>query len=270
MNGFEKYNIGHLSPSSLNLFLGQPAAWVLRYVGKYSDAGDKFAACRGTAVEAGMTALLLGTDLDGAVRSAEVNWGLNVPKAPEGLVTDGSYEDMAREAEEVLERKRAAEAERVLIRPMVKRVAKAVSGWPRPVSTQRRVSAAWRGDAEWPAPVIGYLDYEMPDCVVDLKTTKALPSEPRADHVRQAAVYARATGLPVKLLYVTPKKSATYELTQAQIDEGWRQIVAAAEALEIVLRTFGPKELKQIYVPDFDHYVWNDAMKETWNVFAKG
>lgn len=242
MSGFKRYNIEHLSPSSLNLFLSQPAAWVLRYVVKATDNGPSPAAWRGTAVEAGMTALLLGSPRDAALTAAHTNYDLNAAGH------DG------------------VEDERAIIAPMLDRVADTVATWPRPVSTQRRVSVNY-GDSM--PPIIGFLDYEMPDHVVDLKTTKALPSSPRPDHVRQAALYARATNLPVRLMYVTPKKVATYEVTPEQVAEGWGQLVKAASALELVLHTFFPQQLATIYVPDFDHYVWNDQLKEQWNVFAK-
>ena len=53
MNPFDTYGIGHLSPSSLNLWAAEPALWVMeRLLGERSPASA--VAARGKAVERGV------------------------------------------------------------------------------------------------------------------------------------------------------------------------------------------------------------------------
>lgn len=244
---FSRFGIDHLSPSSLNLWLAEPAMWVLRYVHGYKDrAGPAMA--RGTAVEAGMQALLAGTVLDGAVTAAHVNYDLNEPEDRDGR-----------------------EEERALIAPMLAQVAGAVAGWPLPVSYQRKVSLRYEGGES--VPIVGYVDFEMDDCVVDLKTTKALPSKPRAEHVRQVSLYALATGKAARLAYVTPKKFAVYDVAPSDIEAGWQQLRRAARALEKTLAASPSTEsLNDFCVPNFDSYYWDEQSilraKEVYNVLA--
>lgn len=247
MTGFARFGIKHLSPSSLNLWLSQPAMWALKYVHGYKDeAGPAMA--RGTAVEAGMQVLLTGGSVDGAVTAAHVNYDLNQPEP-------GDERD----------------AERALIEPMVRQVALVTEGWPRPVSYQRKVEALYEGVAT--LPIIGYLDFELEDCVVDLKTTKALPGKARIEHVRQVGLYARATNKPVNLLYVTPKKSGLISVSPEDAEAGWRQLKAAARALERTLTASPTADaLAEFFVPDFDSYHWDEKSiskaKEVYNVHA--
>ena len=247
MTGFARFGIKHLSPSSLNLWLAQPAMWTLKYVHGYKDeAGPAMA--RGTAVEAGMQVLLTGGSVDGAVTAAHVNYDLNQPEASD-----------------------ERDAERAVIEPMVRQLPGVLAGWPRPLSYQRKVQAEYTGAST--LPILGYLDFEFEDCVVDLKTTKALPSKARIEHVRQVGLYAHATGKPVRLLYVTPKKSSLISVAPEDADVGWRQLKAAARALERTL-TASPTAgaLAEFFVPDFDSYHWDEKSiskaKEVYNVHA--
>ena len=247
MTGFARFGIKHLSPSSLNLWLAQPAMWTLKYVHGYKDeAGPAMA--RGTAVEAGLQALLVGSSVDGAVTAAHVNYDLNQPEP-------GDERD----------------AERAVIEPMVRQLPALIGGWPPPVSYQRKVQAEYTGAST--LPIIGYLDFEFEDCIVDLKTTKALPGKARIEHVRQVGLYAHATGKPVKLLYLTPKKASVISVSPEDAEAGWRQLRAAARALERTLTASPTADaLSEFFVPDFDSYHWDEKSvskaKEVYNVHA--
>lgn len=62
---------------------------------------------------------------------------------------------------------------------------------------------------DWEIPFIGYLDLVFPESglIVDLKTTKNMPSVMSYDHKLQRAIYQKAKGnQKVVFLYVTPKK----------------------------------------------------------------
>lgn len=62
MNAFERHGITHLSPSSVNLFIAQPALWAASYLMKKRAAVGP-AAHRGTAIEVGVEAGLFDPEM---------------------------------------------------------------------------------------------------------------------------------------------------------------------------------------------------------------
>ena len=63
---------------------------------------------------------------------------------------------------------------------------------------------------KWQIPFMGFLDLVFPKTgrIVDLKTTKQMPSTQSYDHKLQRAIYQKARGnYDVSFLYVTPKKA---------------------------------------------------------------
>lgn len=181
-NAFARHGIEHLSPSSLNLWRDSPGIWALRYLKKIKDDGSA-AMWRGSAVEDGLAALLRGATLQDACLKAEQSFLLN---------SQGELGD-----------------EYGLISPMVKECGR----WQPPSdlnATQLRVEYFF--DAV-PIPVIGFVDFAFDGIDVDLKTTKACPSTPRPDHVRQVSLYRAARNRKGALLYVTGKRHAPFEVT---------------------------------------------------------
>lgn len=82
-----------------------------------------------------------------------------------------------------------------------------------------------------PVPLIGYVDFGFDGIDIDLKTTKACPSSPRADHVRQVALYRAARERFGGLLYVTEKRLAYYEVTDEMMEGGLKDLRSAALSL---------------------------------------
>ena len=182
MNAFARFDIKHLSPSSLNLWRDNPGIWALRYLKRIKDDGSP-AMWRGSAVEDGLAAFLHGATAHEACLKAEQAFLLN----SQGEAND-EYE---------------------LISPMVLECTK----WKAPSAlnaTQLRVEYFFD---DVPAPVMGYVDFAFDGVDVDLKTTKACPSTPRPEHVRQVSLYRAARERKASLLYVTAKKHAAYDVT---------------------------------------------------------
>lgn len=227
MNSFERHGITHLSASSLNLWKGAPGLWCLRYIARIKDEGSP-AMWRGSAVENGLAALLRGQTLPTAINIALQSFDLN----------SANYQ------EEVSE-------ERDLIEPMLEQCIR----WQAPSqlnATQMRVEYYFD---PIPIPVIGYVDFGFEGIDIDLKTTKALPSVPRFDHVRQVSIYRAARGRAGGLVYVTPKKFAYYEVTDEMMDEALNDLAADALALNNYLARCETKEdaLRSLPV-DWTHY----------------
>ena len=188
MNPFDKFGIKYLSPSSLNTWRECPGLWALKYLGKFrDDAGP--AAWRGNAVEKGLLTWFLKKDRDAALEQSL-------------SVFDG---------EALGEIRDDIQAERTIIEPMLDMAIKESERIPaKLLGSQTRVELSVPGLS---VAIIGYADFLFEDGgIVDLKTTKRLPSSPKPDHARQVALYSTARNAPASLLYVTDKRAATYPI----------------------------------------------------------
>ena len=186
-NPFERFDIKHLSPSSLNLYAANPALWTGRYLLGWRDEFGP-AAQRGTAIEAGLDLWLFERNLGDAVAKALAHFA---------ELTQGEASD-------------EHEAERANIAPMLQQAALALKDCGKPIGRQMKVEHYANG---LEVPIIGYVDYLFEGYGIDLKTTKACPSSIKPDHGRQIALYSEAKKRPFRILYVTAKKSALIEQT---------------------------------------------------------
>lgn len=235
MTPFQKHNIRHLSPSSLALYQAEPALWCGRYLlGWPNEVGA--AAWVGSAVEDGLTAFLHGEPepLEHAYRSYD--------RQAAGLIDD------------------AVAKGRLEIQPMLDQAMLALNGKDgcRPIS-QAKVEYFFEGVS---IPIIGYIDYSSPalDGGLDLKTTRAMPSEARPAHLAQVGFYSLARKEPFRLLYVTPKKWAFYPLVDAEA--AVRPLVLAARAIQNMLdKADSGTDAITMFAADTSSFYWTDASR---------
>lgn len=245
MNSFERHGIKRLSPSSLNLWQGEPALWVLKYLHKMRDEAGP-AAKRGQAVEAGLDLWLMGNrDFFACHRAALDNFALNT-----GGLADDDHEE-----------------EREVIGPMLEQATAAMQDAPRLLARQVAIETCLDGIE---VPVIGYCDYVLDDStIVDLKTTHRMPTNPKPDHVRQVAVYQKARQAPVSLLYVTSKKFARRHIAQEECDTAIADMTRVARSLQSVLGACETAaDAARFVAPDYSKFYWNaettTQAKEIW------
>lgn len=245
MSAFATHGIDHLSPSSLNAYLTSPALWVLeRLLGKRSPMGA--AAHRGTAAEMGVQQMLLGATLGAAQDIAADHY--------RRLTALSGDPNRAKEGEAV--------------HGCVYEGYKAIKSLGTPVGYQTRVE--WYDPVYLSVPIVGILDWEFPEVIVDLKTQLRLTSAITAAHARQVALYSRTTNKPVKVLYATPTKAALYDLEDPQ--GHFMALVKIGQTLERFLAlSSDPKELAALLLPDTDHYYFNNQttrahVREVWGM----
>lgn len=230
MNSFHRFDIEHLSPSALNLWVSAPGLYALRYIAKIKDSGSP-AMWRGTAVENGLAALLHGTGITTAMSMAHQSFDLNSKDYQE---IDGD-----------------ASVERNLIAPMLTECLK----WKAPSdlnATQIKVEYYFD---PIPVPVIGFIDLAFEGHDIDLKTTKAIPSTPRADHIRQVSLYRAARNRTGGLLYVSAKRHLYHEVTDDMMNDALADLQAAALSLNNFLARMENKEDALRSLPiDHSHY----------------
>jgi hypothetical protein len=239
MNPFERHGIKHLSPSSIALYRQEPALWCGRYLlGWRDDAGPR--AWVGNAVEAGLHAFLHGYPPEESYARALQEF----ENKAQG-VSDEEHDAARAEIWPMLEQAIAQLAKHKDSKPLYQ------------VPVRHFIEGL-------EVPILGYLDFSFPDGILDLKTTRALPSKPKTDHAAQVAFYCKARDCASgSLLYVTTKKGAIYSLSHEDIEAGYQSLIMGAKAVRTLLRNSPTKqEAIRTFAPDFDSFYWSDATRK--------
>lgn len=239
-NPFERFNITHLSPSSLNLYAANPCLWVGRYLSKWADDMGP-AGHRGSSVESGLD-----------------HWLYERNSARAAIVAGNRFAELTGgQCDE------EHEAERANLVPMLTQATLALKDYPPPVARQIKVEH-WSNGIE--VPIIGYCDYIFEDFGLDLKTTKACPSSIKADHGRQVALYAEAKKRPFKILYVTGKKFALYEMSAEEQAGHLRDLERQARAVRHLLsKSESPEDAARFFAPEFSDFRWSPKLEAVAN-----
>jgi hypothetical protein len=240
---FEKWGLAHLSPTSINLFIEDRAWWLAKYGLKVKDEVGPKAWC-GSAVEAGLNFWLHERDqIDSQIEA--------LTRAYARFEQDAQGE-VSEQIEAVLDE----------IGPMLNQAIAHATHWPRPDAMQVKVEFLLPGIE---VPVIGYIDYLWEDFLVDLKTTRRMPSTISEAHGRQVSLYAFAKNRPGRLFYVTTKKAQVIELLHEDVERHMRYLTRCAHSIRAFLCVAGtPEGGVEHCVPNFDHnYLWkSEAAKQ--------
>lgn len=243
MNAFERHGITHLSASSVNLFVAQPALWCCSYLlGKRTAVGP--AAHRGTAIECGVEAGLFDPEL---------------PVEEAQKLALAKFHSLTRlSADPRIEKEREAIAPSVEVALAELRQYGVPDAPPEGTGRQWKISYMVEGV---PVPVWGFLDFEWPEhgIIVDLKSTLRIPSEISDAHARQGAIYTGpGSNRQVRFAYTSPKKIAVYVLND--VAKHLTSFVQAAQAIERLLSLSDDGEkLTQCFAPDLSTFYWGDA-----------
>jgi hypothetical protein len=235
MNVFERAGIKHLSPSSMNLFMNEPALWVIQYL-----MGRKFnvscAAHRGSSSEAGVQAGLLD-------HSKPVDECQQIALSAYDKLTALSPD--ARRAKE-----------REAIPGIVANAIKELRLYGPLTGYQGKI--VHRFD-DVPVDILGFYDFFFGNSgiIVDLKTTLRLPSENSATHCRQVAHYIHNTNWEGRLCHATPAKLAVYRVENPS--EHFAAMNNIARRIQRFLSiSADPMELAGIVTPRVDEFWWSD------------
>jgi len=195
MNAFEKFNIKSLSPTMIAQWDAAPATLILRRL--YGIKGKANAKMwRGDAVEAGLNFWLHNKTREDSMANAKTRAIDTFWQRASGEISD--------EIEEVAK----------LIPAMVEQAIIALSHKTSPVAATQLGVETFLDDVD--VPVYGKMDFVFEDrSIVELKNTTRCPSKIESvsiSHRWQTAIYAKARGVPVELIYVTDKKSIAFEI----------------------------------------------------------
>ncbi len=240
MNAFQRHGIDHLSASSVNLFIAQPALWCASYLMKKRPPVGP-AAHRGTAIECGVEAGLFDPEL---------------PIAECQKLAQAKFHTLTR-----LSADPRIDKERECIDGSVATALAELRqyGVPEKPEDGRQHKLEIQIDGVG-VPVIGYLDFIWPQhgIIGDLKTTSRIPSEISDAHARQGALYLRhGSNLQVRMIYVSSKKVAAYVVADAA--ENITAFVQAAQAIERLLSlSDDPEHITWCFAPDLSSFYWGD------------
>jgi hypothetical protein len=245
MNAFERHGITHLSASSVNLFVAQPALWCASYLMKRRTPVGP-AAHRGNAIEAGVEAGL---------------FDLELPVEECGKIALAKFHSLTR-----LSSDPRIEKERECIAPSVAVALAELRQYGAPAKPDAEHGRQIKIVREVPGvavPVWGFLDFEWPEhgIIVDLKTTARVPSEISDAHARQGAIYSLGNQ-QVRFAYVSKSKIAVYVLDD--IPRHLASFAQAAGAIERLLSLSDDGEkLTRCFAPDLSSFYWGDQSART-------
>ena len=240
MNAFATHGITHLSASSVNLYVSQPALWAASYLMKKRPPVGP-AAHRGTSIECGVEAGLFDPEL---------------PVAECQKLAQEKFHSLTR-----LSADHRIEKERDVIDGSVAVALAELRQYGVPEKPadgrQHKLEIALVGV---PVPIIGYLDFIWPQhgIIGDLKSTARIPSEISEAHARQGSLYLRhGSNLQCRMVYVSSKKLAAYVIEDA--DKHIASFVQAAQAIERLLSlSDDPELITRCFAPDLSSFYWGD------------
>lgn len=246
-NPFEVHGISHLSVSNINLFVTDKAKWIAQYLFKMRDETSP-SAIRGNVLE---HCLSLIKNNDEEIRSHSVFVENHVlhKKFNEECIGNGfdlDDEKVKKEADKLLK--------------YFENMYVCFKDWKNFNQYQQKIVLnIW----DLPIPFIGYVDFISGDNLIDLKTTRAMPSEPSQGHKRQLAMYQMAhQNKNCSLYYVTPTKFNGFTYDKKELEYYSNQTQRVCYAIQKFLSISNDKEeLASLVYPDYDSWMWSDNMK---------
>lgn len=256
MTPFERHNLKQLSPSALLTFQRNPALWCLKWrMGIWGNDEKSPRQAWGVAVESGLGAFLHGEN-DFHQRALD-----SYDQAMEGIANDEAL------------------AQRALVIPTLDNLTASLRRQRGSRPVMQMTVRQWLPGIE--CQFSGKLDFKWPDrVIVELKSTKAIPSKPNPDHLAQLAYYCKAEKLPGALVYAAPplkqknkdekssgdintaKRVVIYRLPISAVDQALRPLISSARAIQNLLsRTTNANELASLLTPDFSDFRWTEELK---------
>ena len=251
MEALLKYNIKYLSPSSISLFISNPALYVLEKIFGYKFTAGA-AAHRGRFVEQGVHLIIANKEDIEKVAQLQLSNFIEYCKQM-GIEKD--------EYEKELE----------FIDRAIKKLPSELSQFGQIVGYQKEVGYVHNG-----VKIKGYTDFEFKNkdnlLFVDLKTTGKSIKVSTAHKIQQY-IYSKATNVSNKLFYIQVLKKSEnivdYSLTPEDEDQIPRIIDQAINNIITLCSLANSKDdFKRLVTPNPDDWKWSKdkikARKEVW------
>ena len=244
-NPFDKFDIEHLSASSINLFIQDICLFIVRYLFKHKSPTNP-AMLRGIVIDHA-----LGNKTSVAEAQKEFMALMNYEKKQGNVFDQEKAEIEYNNIEKYLD---------VGI-PFYKDLGK-------PVSYQEKVILQFE---DLPIDIIGYVDLEYKDCIRDIKTTAKTPKlTPQVS--RQLAIYSTALDKPAfaDYLYVAKTKQEVVTFEVEDVDARINEVYRVALAMMNLLQNNDINSLVEQFYPDMTSFMWDqssiEVAKELWRI----
>lgn len=255
MKVFERHGMSHVSASTINGFIDQPALTLLKIAGIKGDPSP--AMWRGSAAEHAMNLFAAGrkTETDSLIAAAE----LEFDKLHKESDADVSEEKLLREKKALTQ----------YVNNGVQYLSEFMGDAVAPPLMQGKI---YFEHEELNVPILGYYDmlFQNPHQVVDIKTSASRPRYPSHAHSRQLAIYWYGTGGAEPWVWYVAK-SGVSAFTVDKPQKHLNNFIQAVKNLERVLsHSEDIFECCQLFYPDIDHWKWDDntraAAKDIWKM----
>ena len=250
MNHFEKHGLMHLSPSTINQWIAEPALCLLKIAG-ITDGEAGAAAWRGTSADRAL---------------AKVASNNEMPDEDLIQIANKIFDEQHSNAqnhhdEEKVQKERNELHQYITVGAKFYR-----SLGEKPESEQGKVTTML---PEINIPFIGYYDLLYKDKVRDTKTVGRMTSSVTQAHNRQASLYGYVLQKEPWLDYVGKKEVRAFKVDN--VPYYIKQMQLAALSLERVLSYSDDIfECCQLVFPDFDNFRWSEitkaAAKDIWKM----
>ena len=251
MEVLKKYNIKYLSPSSISLFISNPADYVLQKIFGYKFTAGA-AAFRGTFVEQGVHLVI--ANKEDVEKVAQLQLSNFIEYCKQMGIQKDEYEK-----------------ELPFIDRAIKKLPSELSQFGQIVGYQKEVGYDHNG-----VKIKGYTDFEFKNkdnlLFVDLKTTGKSIKVSTAHKIQQY-IYNKATNVENKLFYIQVLKKSEnivdYSLTPEDEDQIPRIIDQAINNIITLCSLANSKDdFKRLVTPNPDDWKWSKdkikARKEVW------
>ena len=251
MESLTKYNIKYLSPSSISLFISNPALYVLQKIFGYKFTAGA-AAFRGTFIEQGVHLII--ANKEDVEKVAQLQLSNFIEYCKQMSIEKDEYEK-----------------ELEFIDRAIKKLPSELSQFGQIVGYQKEVGYVHNG-----VKIKGYTDFEFKNkdnlLFVDLKTTGKSIKVSTAHKIQQY-IYSKATNVSNKLFYIQVLKKSEnivdYSLTPEDEDQIPRIIDQAINNIITLCSLANSKDdFKRLVTPNPDDWKWSKdkikARKEVW------
>lgn len=250
MNHFEKHGLMHLSPSTINQWVAEPALCLLKIAG-ITDGEAGASAWRGTSADRALAKVASDSDISDEALIKMAN-----------KIFDEQYAEAQNHHDDEKVKKERDELQKyITVGAKFYR-----SLGEKPESEQGKITTML---PDIKIPFIGYYDLLYKDKVRDTKTVGRMISSITEAHNRQASLYGYALQREPWLDYVGKKEVRAFKVEN--VPYYIKQMQLAALSLERVLSySDNIFDCCQLVFPDFDNYRWGEitmaAAKDIWNM----
>jgi len=264
---FKSWGIKHLSPSSINLYIADPAQWILKYLTDFKSPGSP-AMWRGTVVDSGIGkyyGLHENQPSQKSITTCQEDAQENMMALLDLSIKNKEYEG---DDDEMLTKFRKEYGDvPAYIRTAINYYDTLTE---KPVGYQEKVIYEAKGLS---VPILGYIDLTYEDTIRDIKTTGRKVSEVSNAIQRQVSLYGYVKGCVPIVDYVLVQKNTNSVSSHTIVDvkANTKVLEQGANGIKNLLSISDDiNDLIALFVPNFDDWRWDKvttkAGKSLWSI----